>query len=317
MTTETPATFDIPAAFELEVKGEVLASNFEAFKAAIEIGLGNINMNPETDEDFGQSEQDVKTLKQVEDMVRSGKEEALKQAESLQKFFAELEDCAELCRAQRLELEKLIKTKKEEIKGEIISNAISKIDSVHRNDFRSKVTEAIKGKRNLSSMRMAASKEVTTINGIIHQAQEIIDSFAESHGEELVMGRTRLELVGAEALKIELQNRVEKKALAEKKRLAEEEAAKARAEAEEAKKQSAPVEVKTESVAQAVPESATNTTPAADMVDSAAEWVEFKQVFIGAFAPIKEARAKLKDAGNIAKAEMLANAINEAWKGLA
>lgn len=60
-----------------------------------------------------------------------------------------------------------------------------------------------------------------------------------------------------------------------------------------------------------------NTPAEPDPQDEAQEWDEFKQSFLEAFQPIRVARTILRYQGNKDKADRLAAAINEAWKGVA
>ena len=76
----------------VSAKGEVLSSNLAEFRASVKTVLDSISLTPETDEEFGLAEQNVKMLKGAEDTVKAAREKALKDAESLHEFFAALDE---------------------------------------------------------------------------------------------------------------------------------------------------------------------------------------------------------------------------------
>jgi len=309
----------------IETRGEVIASNVDEFRDLVRGALANINRELKTDEEFGQAELDVKALKGAEDAVKAAKEKALADAEQLNALFRALDETGEEIRAPRLELEKLIAKRKEEVKNELITDALGRLDCALRlraGTFGRSLQEAIKGKRTLDSMRKALEVTVTTHNAMIGQARVAIDTFAWEHGKELVLDAEDLEVKGPDAVNAELRRRLDAlKAEEERKRLAAE-AEKAKAEVAQIKRDAAeaskpplppapaPVEPRTQQPANSV-------SPKPLEIEVGAEWEAFKAKVIAAFAPVKEARAALQCPENQAKAQAFAEAVGQAWKGVA
>lgn len=240
MKTATPKKkelFALPETLDLVVTGEVVRGNLDLFKKAITEGLEALNMEPETDEEFGQAEQDVKGLKEAEGLISNGKAEALKQAKDLQALFDELDESGEEVRQARLALEKKVKAKKEEIRKDILADELAKVEAVSQEHYRGRIEQAMKSKRTLKSWRDAAKKERIFINTEVQNARAVIDRFKEKHGESIALDRNKLELMGCEALETELQSRVDRLAAEEARKKAEAEAAAAKAETEAVNKQ--------------------------------------------------------------------------------
>ena len=90
-----------------------------------------------------------------------------------------LNETAEEIRAPRLELEKLIAKRKEEVKQELITEAMGRLICAARlraSVFGRSLTEAIKGKRTLDSMRKALDVMVVNHNAMIEKARIAIDT---------------------------------------------------------------------------------------------------------------------------------------------
>ena len=303
----------------IETRGEVIASNVDEFRELVRAALSNINRELGSDEEFGQAELDVKALKGAEDAVRSAKEKALADAEQLQALFSALDETAEEIRAPRLELEKLIAKRKEEVKAELITEAMKRLECAPRlraGTFGKSLTEAIKGKRTLDSMRKSLEVTVLTHNAMVTKSRAVIDEFVSAQGTDLVMDREDLEVRGPDNVAAELRRRLEMHtAQAEKKRL-EAEAAKAKAEvaamkreAAEASKPPLPPARKIGSIPvgkSALPD--TGPPPAE------AEWARFRATCLEAFRPLRAAREALQNPANVVKAQQFADALNTAWK---
>lgn len=305
----------------IETRGEVITSNVDEFRELVRGALANINRDLKTDEEFGQAELDVKALKGAEDAVKTAKEKALADAEQLQALFRVLDETAEEIRAPRLELEKLIAKRKEEAKQELITDAMGRLICAPRlraSVFGRSLTDAIKGKRTLDSMRKALDVVVASHNAMIEKARTAIDTFTREHGKELAMDAEDLEVKGPDAVNAELRRRLDLlKAEEERKRLATE-AEKAKAEV--AKMKHAAAEASKPPLPPIGANRTTEPRPAkqpATELEVAAEWESFKAKVMAAFAPLKEARAALKCAENIAKAAAFAEAVGQKWKEVA
>lgn len=311
----------------IEARGEIITNNLPEFRGLVREALGNINRDLTTDEEFGQAELDVKALKAAEDSVR---EAALKAFDDQLKALVDgLNETAEEIRVPRLELEKQITKRKEEVKSELIAEAMGKLDCAARLRqlvFGKSVAESIKGKRTLESMRKALEVVVTIHNGGIKNSRAQIESFVKAHGADLVMDAEDLEVKSPDNVEGELRRRFEaKKAEDERMRLkaeadaAKAEAEKAKADLVESKKPAATpaddVPARAEPVEDAAPWGDSN-APADISIEtgtSATEWAAFKAQVMAAFGPLKVAKAGLRQAENIERASKFAQAVNAAW----
>ncbi len=304
----------------VETRGEVISSNVEEFRDLVRGALSRINLDLRSDEEFGQAELDVRALRGAEDAVKSAKEKALADAQQLQALFLTLDETAEEIRSPRLELEKLIAKRKEEVKNEILTEALGRLDCAPRfraGTFGNGLKEALKGKRTLDTMRKALDVLVITHNGMIAKSRSALEAFAAEHGPELVMDREELEVRTPDAVDAELRRRLDLKIAQDtgKRLAAEAEQAKAevanmkREAAEAAKPPLPPIGVS------ATPRSASK--PVTLELGVSAEWEAFKAKVTAAFAPVKEARAELQSPENIAKAAAFAEVVGRAWKEVA
>lgn len=159
-------------ALRIEVTGMVTASNLDAFKShALQVFSG-INTELKTDQDFADAEKTVKWCGEVEDKLRAAKEHALSQTESIDALFKALDDIAAEARRKRLELDKLVKTRKENIRTEIVMDAakallahVDQIDATLGGRIRmpkvhADFAGAVKGKRTIDSLNEAADSEL-------------------------------------------------------------------------------------------------------------------------------------------------------------
>lgn len=159
-------------ALRIEVTGMVTASNLDAFKSHAMAVFGGINTTLETDQHFADAETTVKWCKEVEDKLKAAKEHALSQTESIDVLFKAIDDMVKAASSKRLELEKLVKARKENIRTEIVMDAakalqshIDQIDATLGGRIRmpkvpANFAEAIKGKKSVTSLREAADAEL-------------------------------------------------------------------------------------------------------------------------------------------------------------
>jgi hypothetical protein len=321
----------------IEVKGEITNSNFPSIRDAITEGLAKLNLSPQTDEEFGQAEQDAKSIKALEKALWDAKDEALKQAADVQKLFADIDETTEDLREARRELTTSIKAKKAEVRANILDDALGVIPGEHASKFRAQVEAAMKGKRTIDSLTDAAQSTATEIRDRIHKARAVIESAGEKHGPTITRGAAKLEIMSEDALTIELERRVEAKQAAEEAARAKAEAdaerkrlqAEAAAEREKARKSEAekkaaepPATAKPETI----PESASirqhadrmpqrpkpEPTPTLDD-ECKAEFEAFLDEARKCFGQLKQAIGRLKFESNKAFAAVFAKAVNAAW----
>ena len=169
-----PAADPIAAVIEslpalvVNVEGRVVNSNLAPFKAAAESFLAKIKTDLQSDQDFADAERTVKFCKDGEERLELVKAQALAQTASIDDLFRTIDAICESMRAKRLALDKLVKTRKESIRGEIVAGAQAELDA-HVAKLNARLGtnwlprmvggfgEAIKGKKTVASVREACS----------------------------------------------------------------------------------------------------------------------------------------------------------------
>jgi putative phage-type endonuclease len=108
-------------ALRVDVTGMVTFSNLAEFKAGALAVLGSINRDLQTDADFADAEQTVKWAKAVEDRLDAAKAQALSQTADIEAVFRTIDEVSAETRRVRLDLDKLVKARKESIKAEVVA----------------------------------------------------------------------------------------------------------------------------------------------------------------------------------------------------
>lgn len=103
----------------IQVTGQVTASNLAAFKEHALAVFSSIKTELKNDEDFANAEKTVKWCGDVEDRLEAAKLHALSQTASIDELFRAIDAIKAEARAKRLELDKLVKARKESIRVEI------------------------------------------------------------------------------------------------------------------------------------------------------------------------------------------------------
>ncbi|GHA65936.1 hypothetical protein GCM10009007_02960 [Formosimonas limnophila] len=115
------ATMETLPALNVQVTGTVTASNIESFKTHALAVIGSVNKDLETDQDFADAEKAIKWCGDVEDRLKSTKEHALSQTASIDELFTAIDYISETARQTRLQLEKIVKARKESIRTELVT----------------------------------------------------------------------------------------------------------------------------------------------------------------------------------------------------
>jgi putative phage-type endonuclease len=157
-------------ALRIQFTGMVTESNLTDFKErAVKIFRG-IRSELKTDQDFADAEQTVKWCGEIEDKLDLAKSAALAQTESIEALFRAIDEIKDEARAKRLELERLVKARKETIRAEIVERArnsvIAHIGAINATlgehaigipaSLTAEIGAAIKGRKTLSSITDAA-----------------------------------------------------------------------------------------------------------------------------------------------------------------
>ena len=108
------------------VKGEVVASNLPAFKAASEKYLASINTTLTTDQHFADAEADAKYCREMAKKIELAVESALAQVASIDEVVRTGKALFELYNKKGLFLEKAVKSEKDTIRTDIVDKVQSK-----------------------------------------------------------------------------------------------------------------------------------------------------------------------------------------------
>ncbi|KRD71401.1 YqaJ viral recombinase family protein [Lysobacter sp. Root96] len=161
-------------ALRIELTGMVTESNLQAFRdRAIEVFQG-ISTELTTDQDFATADQTGKWCKEIEDKLEAAKQHALSQTQSIDELFRAIDAIKAEARAKRLELEKLVTRRKEEVRGEIVQRGFNAVAAHYQqinaslgehalqlpHTLRGALAQAIKGKRSIDTMNDAVDAAV-------------------------------------------------------------------------------------------------------------------------------------------------------------
>lgn len=158
-------------ALHIEVTGMVTASNLDAFKEHALAVFAGINRDLTTDGDFADAEKTVKWLGDAESRLKAAKDHALAQTESIEVLFRAIDDISGEARRVRLELDRLIKARKEAIRSEIVAGGVAALKA-HVASLNERIGKplmpmipadfvgAIKSKRTVESLKNAVSEEL-------------------------------------------------------------------------------------------------------------------------------------------------------------
>ncbi|MFY9184427.1 MAG: YqaJ viral recombinase family protein [Limnohabitans sp.] len=170
-TGKAPET--LPA-LRIEVTGAVTASNLAAFKETALSAIRSVNRDLKTDQDFADADASVKWCGDVESRLAAAKEHALSQTASIDALFKAIDDISAEARKVRLDLEKLVKARKDQIRMEIVSEAVAK-GNEHMRTLNERIGKplmpavpadyagVIKGKRSITSLRDAVDTELARV----------------------------------------------------------------------------------------------------------------------------------------------------------
>lgn len=106
---------------QVQVKGEVLASNINAYKETAFAVLDSIQTSLKTDQDFADASEVVKWCKTAEDKLKNAKANIINQTASIAEVLTIIEQIEKKTTNKRLTLSKLIETEKEARKIELIN----------------------------------------------------------------------------------------------------------------------------------------------------------------------------------------------------
>lgn len=158
-------------ALRIEVTGQVTASNLAEFRATAMAAIKGVNRELATDADFADAEASVKWCAEVESRLAAAKQHALSQTMDVDALFRTMDDIAAEARRVRLELDKLVKQRKEQLRGEIVAGGVAALrehiaclNAAMPASYMPQVPAdfggAVKGKRTVESLRGAVNDEL-------------------------------------------------------------------------------------------------------------------------------------------------------------
>jgi predicted phage-related endonuclease len=241
--------------FKTEFAGNrlVLTSNLAQYKAAASKLVEQSKEVLATDQDFANAEARIKSCKDAEDRIAHIQKQVLGEVADIEQFTSELGAISEMLRQCRLNEDKQVKARKEQIRLEIINDVRAKmqehINVINDAIFKANVSfpavylpvinvdflSAIKGKKTVKSLTESANDELARgkieanrIAGIIDANLEMLNMIAVGY-DGLFADIQQLVLKDKEALNAIAQQRInahkeeeQKKIQAEARRIADE-----------------------------------------------------------------------------------------------
>lgn len=200
---------ELPA-LRIELTGMVTASNLKVFEDSALAVIGAVKTDLQTDQDFADAKKAVKWCGDVESAVDQAKKQALSQTQSIDELFKSLDRISAHARETRLKVNKMVQAQELSIKVDIKAKAETalndhiefinkRLGSVCLPVIAADFAGAIKGKRNLASMRDAVDTELARCKIEANDKAELIDinlaSLREIASDHTFLFRDRQELV--------------------------------------------------------------------------------------------------------------------------
>ena len=211
-------------ALHIEISGQVRASNLASFHEHAMSVLKGINRELTTDQHFSDADKTVKWCEDVESRLAAAKDHALSQTASIEALFRTIDDVSAETRAVRLELSKLVKARKESLRGDIVAGGITRyrehMEKLNKSlgaDLMPKLPvdfgASIAGKRSFQAMRDAVDQLLAdakmAASDTAHRIAQNLRTL-EQHAEHahLFADRAQLVLKMPEDLQAVVTNRV-------------------------------------------------------------------------------------------------------------
>lgn len=161
-------------AVAVNVSGQIaVIDNFKAFEVALRDFIDHrLILKPETDQDFADLDLQIKALKGAEAALDAAEMQMLSQVEAVDLAKRTKDMLHKLTRDNRLMAEKLLATRKEQIKGEIVAGGIADLRT-HIESLNTRLGKAYmppvpadfagaaKNKRTVDSLRESVNQELT------------------------------------------------------------------------------------------------------------------------------------------------------------
>lgn len=234
----------------IEVQGSVVRSNLEPFKRhALEV-IDGINTTLDSNQDFADAEATIKWLRDdVAAQLKTAKQHAMAQMGDIDALYRAVDEVIAAADGKRLQLDKLVKARKDEIRASIITSAQAALDE-HVKALNARLgqpwlarymgafAEAVKGKKTRATLQDAADAELARCkietNSLADRLQVNAASLVDADGRDWMFLFADFATAGlkpAEDFAAIAAQRIQQHQQAEEQRRKAEEDAKARAEA--------------------------------------------------------------------------------------
>lgn len=158
-------------ALVFDAKGEVTACNVDEFKVEVLERINTVNTKLITDQDFADGESDAKWLRDVSTGMKAAVHRVRSGMVSVNEVLTVLEQLDKLASDKAIAVEKMVKARKEQLRGEIVADGmtalrehIARLNAALGRDYVPLVTAdfngAVKGKRTVESLRGAVNDEL-------------------------------------------------------------------------------------------------------------------------------------------------------------
>ena len=219
----TTPMIELPTLY-VQAKGEVTDTNLPKFKAQIVEYIGGLNMVPTTDQEFADSKEIAKRLRELGKKMIERKQDMLAQTVTIGEVAKEIDLLAAQANKAALELEKAVEREEAARKARLIDAAKSalaehvaglnaRLGSNVMPQIPADFVLAIKGKRNLDSMQNAVDTELMrsklAANTIADRIQINLAILAEYEDKAFLFAdRASLLMKEAEDLKAVIAKRI-------------------------------------------------------------------------------------------------------------
>lgn len=244
------ATMESLPALQVLVEGAVTKSNLSDWVGKARALVASISTKLDTDEDFATAENMVKGCEKAEQLLEATKSNMLAQTVSIDEALKTIDLVREEFRQKRLALDKLVKARKESIKGEIVAGAVAALgqhlqsmNCPYLPRIAADFAGVIKNKRTVASLQDAVDTELARVkieaNGHYQRIQQSLQKLEQYKDHaELFADVAALMLKAPDDLLLVIRTRIdddmrrkEKMIEAERERIRVEEAARADREA--------------------------------------------------------------------------------------
>jgi len=192
------------------------------FGTALTAYIERINRKPETDQDFADLEATVKTLKNAEDALDAAESGALAQTESIDVMRRTVAMYRDTARTNRLLIDKLVKSEKENRRTAIVSEAAAELVS-HVNALSKRIGQnmpiitsnfpvVVKGLKSIDSMRDKVATELARCkieaNAAADHIAANLKAIDQAEFQFLFSDRSTLALKDSDYVGMAIKNRV-------------------------------------------------------------------------------------------------------------